>query len=179
MTTEKLYLELHKSIEGYVRKRVKDASVAKDIVQDIFLKAHTKLPELRDDSKITPWLYRIARNTVIDHYRNDPAFSDLDEETIEENSTDDQEILNCLHTLIDALPSQYKEHLYLSDVKGIKQSKVAERLGLSASGARSRVQRARKMVREKFDACCVHFVCGEEHKARVGEPKLACPACDS
>jgi len=178
MTTEAIYKELHKGIEGYVRKRVNDPLSVEDIVQDIFLKAHTKARDLRDDTKIAPWLYRIARNRVIDHYREHKSTKELPEEMPDPTDENDgKEIFTCLHTLISSLPNKYREPLFLSDVEGIKQHDIATQLGLSPSGARSRVQRARKMVKERFDACCVHYICGEGHSVHSGDEDAACPAC--
>ena len=179
MKTEAIYKELHEGITGYVRKRVNDPMAVEDIVQDIFLKAHTKVRELRDDSKMAPWLYRIARNRVIDHYRERKSTKELPEELPDLNSLNDgTEIFTCLHTLISSLPNKYREPLFLSDVEGVKQGDIAEQLGLSPSGARSRVQRARKMVKERFDACCVHYICEDGHTVHSGDLDAQCKVCN-
>lgn len=151
MTNEAIYKELHKSVEGYVLKRVNDPVVAQDIVQDIFLKAHTSLKGLKHSERLGPWLFRIARNTVIDHYRARRKTEPLAEEFSEvPEELESKEMLACILKLTDALPEIYREPLVLSDLEGESQNSVAARLGLSPSGARSRVQRARKMVRENL-----------------------------
>jgi RNA polymerase sigma-70 factor (ECF subfamily) len=61
-----------------------------------------------------------------------------------------------LRSMIDCLPEEYREALILTEFEGITQQELAQRLGLSLSGAKSRVQRGRKMLREMLLACC-HF----------------------
>ena len=60
---------LYERIRAFVMKRVNNAADAEEIVQDIFLKMEEGLPRLREGDRLVPWLYRIARNRIIDHYR--------------------------------------------------------------------------------------------------------------
>ena len=60
---------LYTRIRGFVGKRVQNQADADEIAQDIVLKMGESLDGLHDDDKLLPWLYRIARNRVIDHYR--------------------------------------------------------------------------------------------------------------
>jgi RNA polymerase sigma-70 factor (ECF subfamily) len=57
--------------------------------------------------------------------------------------------------LISLLPKEYAIPLRLSDIEGLKQQEVAKRLGLSLSATKSRVQRARKLLKQKFEECGV------------------------
>ena len=176
MTTEQLYKELHHNVEGFVRKRVNDQDTVKDLVQDIFLKAHSKVHQLEDDEKMGPWLFGIARNTIVDHYRKSKSSLELDLEMPDDIESTDGHLLQCVHALIGSLPETYREPLLLSDLEGLGQKDIAERLELSYSGARSRVQRARKMVRDRFKSCCQHMANGHEYKACTHEAS-SCPAC--
>jgi RNA polymerase sigma-70 factor (ECF subfamily) len=56
--------------------------------------------------------------------------------------------------LVGALPSHYRGAIVLSELEDVPQREVAERLGLSISGAKSRVQRARKMLAAMLLDCC-------------------------
>jgi DNA-directed RNA polymerase specialized sigma24 family protein len=56
--------------------------------------------------------------------------------------------------VIEALPGTYREAVRLSELDGLSGREVAERLGLSVSGAKSRVQRGRALVKQALDACC-------------------------
>lgn len=58
-----------KSLAVYIRRHIRDAYDAEDVLQDVFCKAYGKLGDLRDLHKVSPWLYRIARHAVADYYR--------------------------------------------------------------------------------------------------------------
>lgn len=65
-----------------------------------------------------------------------------------------EEVLTWLRPMAEELPSKYRDPLLLADFDGRPQREVAERLGLSLSGAKSRVQRARKLLGEHLRRCC-------------------------
>jgi RNA polymerase sigma-70 factor (ECF subfamily) len=137
---------------GYVTKKVKDKSLAQDIVHDVFIKVQAKVNQVRDNEKVIGWIYRITRNTIIDHFRFQSRiieFNDLDWE-------DDKTYLNqcverCLGEKLAELPDKYREALELSEMQGLSQLELAERMKISYSGAKSRVQRARRMLKEMMD----------------------------
>lgn len=132
---------------------------AEDILQDVFLKIYSNIDKVKDNDRIYAWVYRITRNSIADYYRKkrDTAeFSDLSGESITDN--DEDEIINglvlCLKNMIDSLPDKYKQAIMLTELGGLTQKELAQKLGMSISGAKSRVQRGRNMLREKFFECC-------------------------
>ncbi len=143
---------LHDELVAFVQSKVKDKSTAKDIVQDVFIKVHTRSDQLKEGDKITSWIYRITRNAVADHYRNasktlHPVNIDWDSNYHEFNDC----VSYCLRALLKTLPEKYRTPLELSEIENVSQHELAERLNISYSGARSRVQRARKMLKDKLD----------------------------
>jgi hypothetical protein len=66
------------------------------------------------------------------------------------------ELLPCVAAMMDALPDAYREALRLTEYEGLSQKELSERLGISFSGAKSRVQRARAKLKQELLACC-HF----------------------
>lgn len=143
----------------FVLSRVGDEAAAEDIVHEVLLKAYARQGTLREPSKLRAWLYQITRNEVIDYYRSQkpsgPVTDELiQEDTWEENHRAQRELARCLVPLLDELPGPYRQALRLADFEGTKQREVASRLGLSLSGAKSRVQRARKMLRDALLKCC-------------------------
>jgi len=132
---------------------------AEDILQDVFLKIYSNIDQVKDNDRIYAWVYRITRNSIADYYRKkrDTAeFSDLLEEGITDNGED--EIINglvlCLKNMIDSLPDKYKQAIMLTELGGLTQKELAQKLGMSISGAKSRVQRGRNLLKEKFFQCC-------------------------
>ncbi|SHM65980.1 RNA polymerase sigma factor, sigma-70 family [Caldanaerovirga acetigignens] len=71
---------------------------------------------------------------------------------------DEDEIINelvlCLRNMIENLPDKYKQAIILTELGGLTQKELAQKLGISISGAKSRVQRRRRMLKEKFFECC-------------------------
>ena len=102
--------------------------------------------------------FLIARNTVIDHYRarkeTVPVLEDLTAET-ESEPLEREELKASFRRMIFSLPDPYREALVLTEFDGMSQKALAKRLGISVSGAKSRVQRGRAQLKEMLDECCV------------------------
>lgn len=148
LTWDSLYGEL----VTFVRSKVKDRSTAEDIVQDVFIKVHTKSSQLKEAEKISGWIYQITRNAVADHFRVhsknlEPANVDWESSHHEFNEC----VAHCLNVLMESLPEKYRLPLQLAEIDNLSQYEIAGRLNISYSGARSRVQRARRMLKEKLD----------------------------
>jgi RNA polymerase sigma-70 factor (ECF subfamily) len=151
--------EYRDALYRFVLKRVGEAEAAEDIVQDVLVKAYAQQETLREPAKLRSWLYRITRNAVIDFYRLRKPLVALPDELYQENQKGAEELAMrelapCLVPLLDTLPPPYREALRLVDFEGVKQREVASMLGLSWSGAKSRVQRGRKMLRDALLNCC-------------------------
>ncbi|HZY79526.1 MAG TPA: sigma-70 family RNA polymerase sigma factor [Cyclobacteriaceae bacterium] len=137
---------------GYVLKRVKDKSLAQDIVHDVFLKVQARSGQLRENDKMVGWIYQVAKNTIVDHFRFTSRMvnaNDVDWEEEKENLNECVE--RCITGKLQTLPEKYKEALELSDLQGLSQLELAKRLNISYSGAKSRVQRARRMLKERME----------------------------
>ena len=150
---------LNDHLQGFISKKVLDKDTAQDIVQDVFLKFQTKIGTLKDEEKVTSWIFQIARNAINDHYRKQQRTmseelgdEDLKEEVFEVDET--KELSRCVSHMISSLPEKYKEALMLSEMEGLSQKELADKLGISYSGAKSRVQRGREKLKELFLQCC-------------------------
>jgi RNA polymerase sigma-70 factor (ECF subfamily) len=107
--------------------------------------------------RLESWVYQIARNSIIDFYRRRRTVT-LPEDLIFEDEVADpeapEELAPYLHSVVDSLPEPYRQAIQLTDLQGLSQKDLAERLNISFSGAKSRVQRARRLVRQIILACC-------------------------
>lgn len=155
--TEAVWRELSADLRGFLRRRVQDDATAEDLLMETFARIHDRIETLRDDERVAPWAYRIARNLLIDHYRrtrpHDELPDDLTAPTAEDD-TDTRRVARWLPALVDQLDEPYRDAVRLSELEELTQREVAERLGLSLSGAKSRVQRGRHKLRETLLACC-------------------------
>ncbi|MGG2196464.1 RNA polymerase sigma factor SigZ [Paenibacillus validus] len=158
MEMETLWSTFHEPLKTFIVRRTHRRHEADDILQDVFLKIFTKLDSLRDDQKLRPWIYQITRHSIIDFYRKDKPFDELPEELPGTNESDEmnvnKELANCLRPLIRQLPDKYREAIELTELEGLSQKDLSEKLGISFSGAKSRVQRGRQKLKEIISACC-------------------------
>jgi RNA polymerase sigma-70 factor (ECF subfamily) len=164
MTTDfdvqQVWLEYGQSVRQFLRSRVPDSADADDLAQDILIKTHARLPEIRDPQAFRTWLFRVARNSVADYYRGrhpeqtDADFTSHAAESPEEYERVREHLAGCMQTFIAELPEKYREAVRAVDIEGMPQTELARRLGLSHSAAKSRVQRGRAMLRELYERCC-------------------------
>jgi len=148
-------------LRRYMRGRVRDEHLADDLVQEVLLKAQKALPTAPTDEKLAAWLFHIARNTVIDHYRSrrvsrgNVALEQLEDVPSPAAELEAMSGLTaCLRPMIQRLPEPYGEALELTEYEGLTQQALAERLGISVSGAKSRVQRGREKLKAMLLDCC-------------------------
>lgn len=147
----------HRSLlRGYIARRVRERDAVDDVLQEVFLKVNVGLHTVKSHGSISAWLYRIAANTIADHYRAQHPWEELPDEIAAPEPERDYvaELASCLQPLIAELPESYRAALVLSEIEGLPQREVAERLNLSLSGAKSRVQRGRERLRQRLLACC-------------------------
>lgn len=154
METEVLatWNNLQHELRSLVYRKVRDRALADDIVQDVFIKVQANLSQLKDRTKFSAWIYRIAQHVVTDHFRKSSPFVkqvDVDWESSQHEFNEC--VAHCLNVLLDKLPEKYQEALKLTELENLSQFELAERLNISYSGARSRVQRARRLLKAKIE----------------------------
>ncbi len=161
-TTEQVWDAFHGPLQQFIRRRVSDEVTAEDVLQDVFLKIHQRVETLKDVKRLESWIYQITRNAIIDSYRNSRPTTTLEAAEVldmsEELPDDDvvSELLPCVRAMVKSLPELDRQALVLTEYQGLTQKELAERLGLSFSGAKSRVQRAREKLKQQLLECC-HF----------------------
>ncbi len=158
-------------LRRFVGSRVPDAD-ADDVLQDALLRLHEAADSLRDADRAEAWVFSIARRAIADYYRQEErrpidgaagAADDVTEDpspAIENLAGYDgdhdvhEEVLSWLRPMAEELPEMYGRPLIMADFEGYTQQEVADEIGLSLSGAKSRVQRARVKLRERLQQCC-------------------------
>ena len=178
MTTENLWETFHTGLKHFILKRIPDEQSADDVLQETFLKIHTRIATLRDEDKLQSWMYQIARNAIADYYRTQKATVELPETlpVLDEPVFEDEVIKDLIpgvKAMVDSLPPAYREALILTEYEGLTQRELADRLGLSFSGAKSRVQRAREKLKTMLLDCC-HFEFDRLGKIIDYQPNCAC-----
>ena len=159
-STEAVWQEFSEGLRAFIARRVSDAQDVDDLLQDVFVKIHTRIDSLVDEDRMAPWVYQIARNTIIDYYRQQKPHLELPEDLAVELEIHEpdpaEQIARSLHGMLASLPAKYRHAVQLVELEGAKQAQLAQDLGITLSGAKSRVQRGRVLLRSALLDCC-HF----------------------
>ena len=176
-TTVDVWEAFHEKLRQFILKRVDDPEDAEDILQEVFIKIHNNMDRLKDEERLPAWLYQICRNAVIDYYRARRQDTGISEDlAVEEGPVEadpEAELAAGLRGMMECLPEKYRQALILTELGGMKQAELANHLNLSPSGAKSRVQRGREMLREELLACC-HFEFDRRGKVIEYTPRVDC-----
>lgn len=153
---QKFWQDHKERLRAYVGKRVRESDAIDDILQNVYLKAHTSLHTLKSEGSVTSWLYRITANAITDYYRSQRPTEELPADLAAPEAERNMfaELAECLRPLIGTLPPTYQSALVLSELEGLPQKEVANRLGISLSGVKSRILRGREKLRERLLECC-------------------------
>jgi len=155
MTTQDIWTIYHRDVKQFIQSRIKNEQITKDLLQDTFIKIHTKIHTLKHQDKLKSWVFSIANYTVLDYFRGHPkAIEYVEKDTVFEEYPLEHDEKDCLRGILKGLPKKYRDPLFLSDIKGLKQAEVAKQLKLQLPTTKSRIQRARKMIAQGFVDCC-------------------------
>ena len=174
---EKLYINYRPKILRYLTRLV-GSHEAEDLTQDVFIKVNHALKDFKGESQVSTWIYRIATNAAIDRLRS-PSFKKSaqkispktqgsnTEEEVEHNDiwTDRstlhmdeilvrKEMRECFMEFVHKLPLDYRTVFILSDLSGMTNQEIAERLGISLALVKIRLHRGRTRLRKEFEAHC-------------------------
>ena len=157
-TLDEIWQVYRAPLQRFIQQRVGEASVADDILQEVFVRALTHIETLHDPQKLRSWLYQITRHAIIDYHRTRQTWDSLPDELMAPTSDDvahaRQDLAHCLLPLMHSLPDIYRAALMQSEIEGRPLKHVAADQGLSLSGAKSRIQRGRALLRTVLTRCC-------------------------
>jgi RNA polymerase sigma-70 factor (ECF subfamily) len=180
MPLETIWTAFGDSLKRFILSRVRDEQASEDILQDVFVKIHARIDTLNDERKLQSWVYQIARNAIVDYYRKSHTLTELsDGLSLPEKPADDEvtrRLSESVAAMVDLLPEEYRLPLVMDTFEGLSQQQIADRLGLSLSGAKSRVQRARAKLRGMLLDCC-HFEFDRRGAVIDYRPRADCTCC--
>ncbi len=151
------YQALRQGMLGFLRKHVNDSMVAEDLLHEVFLKALAAGKNGAAPKNLTGWLYKIARNTVIDYYRARRPTEKFSEEMLPAESIDNPEeiaLSRCLLPLTKQLSPHYRDAVVATEFEGKTLQSLATEWEVSLSAVKSRASRGRSMLKDKLLACC-------------------------
>ena len=161
-SVDQIWRTFHNRLYGFILKRVGETSVADDILQEVFLKVHSRSETFKEGTNLQAWLFQITRNTIIDYYRTHKPGAELPEGLVEQEKTPTdkakEETQKRLVAMIQSLPQPYDQTLMLAEIERLPHKEVAKRQGVTLTCAKSRIQRGRKLLRKKlFSACNIEL----------------------
>jgi len=174
LSAEQIYHDYAPRVYNMARRMVRSDADAEDVTQDVLLQVVRKLPTFRGESALPTWLHRVTVNTAISHRRRravredrrsrDPFDIVLADEPAPDTGWDgasapeahllSRESRALIERAIAGLPSIYRTVFVLADVEGLPNSEIADRLDLSLPAIKSRLHRARQLMR---DTLAPHF----------------------
>ncbi len=161
-----LYEAFHTPLRIFIARRLREEAAVEDLLQEVFVRAHTQGHSLRDGERLRAWLFRLTRNVIIDHQRKQGAqarslerfsLEPSKEETLFEDPEEGFAALLLaagLRPLIATLPEPYRQALRWTELEGLTQAEAAKLAKISLSGMKSRVQRGRKLLKSALLECC-------------------------
>jgi RNA polymerase sigma-70 factor (ECF subfamily) len=158
--TDAIWSHFSADLRQFIRRRVADEHTADDLLQEAFVRVHRNIGALQEADRLAAWVYQIARNVVHDHHRSRATSTMVleSDELLDDSATQEPSSacggIAWLNEMIRALPDGYREAVQLAEIDDLPQQDVAERLGLSLSGAKSRIQRGRAMLKDALQQCC-------------------------
>ncbi len=143
-------------LRGWLRYRLGSAVDADDVLQELFIKAMRQGERFCAIGNARAWLFEVARNAVADRLRLQRELVELPADLaaiVEEPATVDR-LVGCLPRVLSELSADDREAITLCDLEGMAQDEFARRKGLTLPGAKSRIQRARRRLKERMTLGC-------------------------
>lgn len=167
---DSLYRQYHPKVSRFLRGIV--GSEADDLAQDVFIKVGDKLGGLKDPSKASSWIFKIALNVARDWLRQsavkqrvdlqsryDPSLDAL-EQILDSTSRSAEEqiarneMIQCYLEFVEKLPKNYYEVYVLSEFDDLPDRSISKQLGLPVETVKMRLHRARTNLFNELRAHC-------------------------
>ncbi len=154
----------YQGLIGFVYSLIKDEEVAKDIVNDVFLKLWDKRKELKPDKSIKSYLFTIAKNHALNYLKHQSVIKQYEQRHYCESDTEDQDWneyenkLEKVRLIFSSLPEQQQAVVRKCCVEGKKYKDVASELNISVSTVKTHLLRAMKFLRREFKQDLILFL---------------------
>ena len=160
---EAIWYKFGKQINEIVCYKSNHKDYCHDIQQDVYIRIMQNIDKIEKAGNIKSYILKMANNAVVDYYRKE---STTQTDCITENFTFPEEVNFdntslrladcCLRPMIESLDPIYREALIMVELEGTSQKEYAEKVGISYTNAKTRVQRARQKLKEVILNCCTY-----------------------
>jgi len=178
--TTELWNRFSETLRRFILNKVKDEALADDLLQETFIRIHSKIDNLRDEAKVQSWVFQIARNIINDHFRkNNPISVEEVPEMIDAEPESDEAMTQTIRDMVlfmDDLPEQDCQALCQVELAGVSIKDYATQAGISYTAAKSRVARARYKLSDLLMNCC-HYEF-DKYGTVIGYHPIHCCCCN-
>ncbi|TAN44216.1 MAG: sigma-70 family RNA polymerase sigma factor [Nitrospirae bacterium] len=167
---DRVYKTFHPKILRYLSSLV-GTYAAEDLAQEVFIKVGKAMKGFRGEASLSTWIYRIATNTALDHQRSSAvaqrarmALLNISTPEIEQELKDKKpsaekslirkEMNQCIRRFIEDLPADYRTVIVLKELEELKNSEIAEILGVTLETVKIRLHRAKAKLKKEFETHC-------------------------
>ena len=151
---EKLLAEVSSGVERFVRYRLSSQADADDVLQEVYLSAYRKFPQLKNKDAFKPWIISIARNKCNDYFRAKAAQMEISIEELSQQELSAGRLgISVVHTVretLDRLGDKDKQILYLYFWKELSQTEIAKLLDIPVGTVKSRLHTAKQHFKNKY-----------------------------
>ena len=161
-TAEQVFHAYAPRVYSLARRMLSNDADAEDVTQDVLLQVVRKLDTFRGEAELPTWLHRVTVNAALAHRRRQARRPEqhldvsLDciathagsDGWVPDRKTLDRELRQHLEGAIARLPAMYSDVFVLADVEGLPNAEIGQLLGLSLPAVKSRLHRARAMLRD-------------------------------
>jgi RNA polymerase sigma factor (sigma-70 family) len=158
-----LYDRYHAKVFGYFVRMTSDREASRDLTQNVFLKVIRYSHSWKEDKVFAYWLFRIARNILVDYHRGAKRFYDLDEEPEiarreQEQAIRSSEARESYDLLLDAmakLPPGYRELIEMNRFQGFSYKEIAVTIDSTENAVKVKTFRAIQKLKEIYERIIV------------------------
>ena len=174
-----IYDQYYDRVKKFITRLVKDEWIAEDLIQETFIRVQKNFDSVRDLSKLSSWIFRIAYNLCQDHFKsqkkNNHDIGKLEENTpspfVEipiQKELEQFQMGNCVQEQINLLPEPQRIVLILYDLMGFNHAEIADILDITKENAKVRLHRARKALKSILEERCTFEL--DERNVLVCDP---------
>jgi RNA polymerase sigma-70 factor (ECF subfamily) len=182
MFVSEIYDQYHTKVRRFILTLVRDRWIADDLTQETFVRIQERLDAVKDPSKISAWIFRIAYNLCQDQFRqskqsiNKTGTSRADGRNGDalplQKELEQRQMGACVQSQLDLLPESLRTVLVLHDTMEFSHKEISEVIGITTENSKVRLHRARKKLRAILEEECTF--------ARDERDVLVCePVCKS
>ncbi|MCP4371302.1 MAG: RNA polymerase sigma factor [Deltaproteobacteria bacterium] len=174
-----IYDQNYDRVKKFITGLVKNRWIAEDLIQETFIRVQKNIDSIRDQSKLSSWIFRIAYNLCQDYFKSQKKNNHdtgKPEESLPgpfweipvQKELEQFQMGACVQEQINLLPEQQRIVLILYDLMGFKHAEIADILDITKENAKVRLHRARKGLKSILKEKCTFEL--DERSVLVCDP---------